>query len=141
MAVSPATETKLRAAMQRLLDGAPLRTDGALTKENLAREAEVSHATVHRAHEILTEWDARVCRPVLRSTGEVRRDERIEQLAAALRAEKQKVTELHGKFDALASVTANLNNENLAMRRKLDKQTRIASLDTPDPSSGTFTCS
>ena len=66
MAVSPATETKLRAAMQRLLDGAPLRTDGALTKENLAREAEVSHATVHRAHEILTEWDARVGRPVLR---------------------------------------------------------------------------
>ena len=76
-----------------------------------------------------------------RPTGEVRRDERIEQLAAALRAEKQKVTELHGKLDALASVTANLYNENLAMRRKLDKQTRIASLDTPDPSSGTFTCS
>ncbi len=39
MPVSPATETKLRAAMQRLLDGTPQRTDGALTKENLAREA------------------------------------------------------------------------------------------------------
>ena len=126
MAVSPATEAKLRAAMRRLLDGTPTRTDGALTKENLAREAEVSHATVHRAHEILVEWDAQVGL-VLRSTGEVRRDEK---LAAALRAEKQKVTELHGKLDALASVTANLYNENLALRRELDKQTRVVSLDT-----------
>jgi predicted RNase H-like nuclease (RuvC/YqgF family) len=141
MAVSPATEAKLRAAMQRLLDGTPLCTDRALTKENLAREAGVSHATVHRAQEILAKWDARVGRPILRSTGEVRRDEKIEQLATALRAEKQKVTELHGKLDALASVTANLYNENLTLRRKLDKQTRIVSLDTRDSNPGTFTCS
>ena len=41
----------------------PLHTDGALTKENLAREAQVSHATVHRAEDILAEWDAKVARP------------------------------------------------------------------------------
>ncbi|SFB64674.1 hypothetical protein SAMN05216266_1467 [Amycolatopsis marina] len=139
MAVSPATEAKLRAAMQRLLDGTPIRTDGALTKENLGREAEVSHATVHRAQDILAEWDAHIGRAVLRSTGEVRRDERIEQLAAALRAEKQKVTKLHGKLDALASVTANLYNENLALRRKLDNQARVVSLHAPDPSRGIVT--
>jgi hypothetical protein len=129
MAVSPATETKLRAAMCRLLDGAPIRTDGALTKENLAREAAVSHATVHGAGEILAEWDTRVARPVLRSTGEVRRDEKIDILAAALRAEKRKVTELHGKLDALASVTANLYHENLTLRKKLGTQPRVVSLD------------
>ncbi|MGW0771819.1 hypothetical protein [Streptomyces sp. NPDC002676] len=60
MPVSAKTATKLREAMTRLLAGEPLHTDGALTKENLAREAQVSHATVHRAETILAEWDAKV---------------------------------------------------------------------------------
>jgi hypothetical protein len=121
-----------------LLDGVPICTDGALTKENLAREAGVSHATVHRAGEILAEWDTRVARPVLRSTGEVYRDEKIEVLAAALRAEKRKITELHEKLDALASVTADLYNENLMLRKKLDKQPRVVvSLDARGSAPGT----
>ncbi|MFE3946722.1 hypothetical protein ACFXPV_33435 [Streptomyces sp. NPDC059118] len=52
--------------MQRLLDGRPERTDGALTEENLAREADVGHATIHRADTVLADWDTRVDRPVLR---------------------------------------------------------------------------
>ena len=67
MPVSAATEAKLRAAMARLLAGEPLHTDGALTKENVAREAKVSHASVHRAEEVVAEWDAKVARPVLRA--------------------------------------------------------------------------
>lgn len=62
MPVSALTTAKLREAMARLLAGKPLHTDGALTKENLAREAQVSHATVHRALDVLAEWDAN--RPV-----------------------------------------------------------------------------
>jgi hypothetical protein len=79
--VSPQTDRKLREAMSRLLAGTPLHTDGALTKENLAREAGVSHATVHRAAGVLAEWDAKVARPVLRSAAEVRRDETIATLS------------------------------------------------------------
>jgi hypothetical protein len=45
MPVSAVTEAKLRAAMARLLAGEPQHTDGALTKESLAREAKVSHAS------------------------------------------------------------------------------------------------
>ncbi|MEU6706556.1 hypothetical protein [Streptomyces wuyuanensis] len=71
MPVSAATATKLREAMARLLAGEPLHTNGALTKENLAREAQVSHATVHRAEEILAEWDAKVARPRSRSNGQL----------------------------------------------------------------------
>lgn len=67
MPVSAKTATKLRAAMARLLADEPLHTDGALTKENLAREAQVSHATVHRADDILAEWNAKVARPALRT--------------------------------------------------------------------------
>jgi hypothetical protein len=69
MPASAATEAKLRAAMARLLAGEPLHTDGALTKENLAREAKVSHASVHRAEEVLAEWDAKVARPVFAPLG------------------------------------------------------------------------
>ncbi|MEJ8658826.1 hypothetical protein [Streptomyces sp. MS1.AVA.4] len=131
MPVSAATATKLREAMARLLAGEPLHTNGALTKENLAREAQVSHATVHRAEDILAEWDAKVARPVLRSPGEVERDETIVKLRRQLRESKAEVTELQGKFDALAAVTANLYHENLALKRKLGNSRRLASLPAP----------
>ncbi|UQA91227.1 hypothetical protein [Streptomyces halobius] len=128
MPVSAATATKLREAMQRLLAGEPIRTNGALTKENLAREAGVSHATIHRAEDILAEWDAKVPRQILRTPGEVRRDEDIDTLRRQLREAKQQITELNGKLDALATVTANLYHENLALRRKQGQNRRMAAL-------------
>ncbi|MFB6877875.1 hypothetical protein [Streptomyces sp. NPDC056323] len=132
MPVSAATATKLQEAMQRLLADEPIRTDGALTKENLAREAGVSHATVHRAENNLAEWHAEVPRQVLRTPGEVRRDEDIDDLRRQLREAKQKITELNGKLDALATVTANLYHENLALRRKQGQNPRIAVLPDAD---------
>ncbi|MFG3426108.1 hypothetical protein [Streptomyces californicus] len=132
MPVSAATETKLREAMVRLLAGEPLHTDGALTKENLAREAKVSHATVHRAEEILAEWDAQVARPVLRTPGEVQRDETIADLRKQLREAKVRVTEVQGKFDALATVAANLYAENLALKKKLGSRQRLAVVPAQD---------
>jgi hypothetical protein len=128
MPVSPASAAKLREAMARLLAGDPLHTDGALTKENLAREARVSHATVHRADDIVAEWEARVARQVRRSVGEVSRDEAIEKLRAALQESKAQVTELNGKLDALASVTANLYYENLQLKEKLAAGRTLAAL-------------
>jgi small-conductance mechanosensitive channel len=128
MAVAAATETKLRDAMTRLLGGTAMRTDGALTKENLAREAGVSHATVHRATAICEEWDARVARPVLRTPGEVRRDSELADLRDKLTKANGQITELHGKLDALATVTANLYHENQTLRRKLDQRGRLAVL-------------
>ncbi|ARH94392.1 hypothetical protein STRMOE7_33465 [Streptomyces sp. MOE7] len=44
--VSPKTAAALRAAMTRLFEGRPQRTDGRLTKENLSKEAQVSRATM-----------------------------------------------------------------------------------------------
>ncbi|MFD9685135.1 hypothetical protein ACFXPX_04595 [Kitasatospora sp. NPDC059146] len=133
MPVSPATEAKLRAAMHRLLDGRAERTDGALTKENLAREAGVSHATVHRAGTVLADWDARVARPVLRTPGEVRRDEEITELRRQLRESKQNVTLLQNKLDALATVTANLYHENQALKQDRTRRTRPALAAIPAP--------
>ncbi len=128
MPVSLATETKLRAAMQRLLNGTPQRTDGALTKENLAREAAVSHATVHRAETILHEWNTRVDQPAARTVPAAPGDEAITSLRAALRDASQKITTLNGRLDALATVTANLYRENQALRAALDHRTQLAPL-------------
>jgi predicted RNase H-like nuclease (RuvC/YqgF family) len=133
MDVSAATERKLREAMQRLLDGVPLRTDGAITKENLAREADVSHASVYRAKTVLAEWDAKVALPIVRSVGEVRRDETIAELQTKLRTANRRITELNGKLDALASVTANLYHENRILRSKLDQRSDIAALPGEAP--------
>ncbi|MDT0425389.1 hypothetical protein [Streptomyces evansiae] len=128
MTVSAATETKLREAMARLLAGEPLNTDGALSKENLAREAQVSHATVHRAENILAEWNAQVARPVLRTPGEVQRDETIVDLRKQLRDAKVQVTLVQGKLDALATVTANLYAENQTLKKKARSGKRLAVL-------------
>ncbi|MEE1823784.1 hypothetical protein PUR61_16525 [Streptomyces sp. BE20] len=135
MPVSAPTETKLRDAMARLLAGEPLHTDGALTKENLAREAQVSHATVHRAENVLAEWDAHVARPVLRTPGEVQRDETIAFLKRRLRTANEQATELQRKLDALATVTANLYHENRELKVKLNRkaQGQVAVLPARGP--------
>ncbi|WP_331736501.1 hypothetical protein [Streptomyces sp. NBC_00045] len=108
--------------MARLLAGKPLHTDGALTKENLAREAQVSHATVHQAEDILAEWDVKVDRPVLRTPGEVQRDETIATLRKELREAGRQAAEAQGLLDALATVTANLYAENLTLKKRLGRK-------------------
>ncbi|MEV5331279.1 hypothetical protein [Streptomyces werraensis] len=131
MAVSPSTEAKLRAALTRLLDGQPQHTDGALTKENLAREAGVSHATVHRATDILTEWNARVPRSVRRTPSERARDDTINTLRVQLTQARQSARQLQGRLDALATVTAHLYAENRTLRRRLDMQPHTSARRIP----------
>lgn len=89
------TERKLRAALERLVAGHPIRTDGRLTVTGLAREAGVSRATAHRYPDVLADLAAAVSRPpaVSKHSGpEISLVERNEQLArenALLRAEKE----------------------------------------------------
>lgn len=117
--------------MARLLAGEPVHTDGALTKENLAREAQVSHATVHRAEDILAEWDAKVARPVLRTPGEVQRDETIAELRKQLREAREQAAQTQNKLEALATVTANLYAENLTLKKRLGRR-RVTALPAQD---------
>ncbi|WP_283137789.1 hypothetical protein [Rhizohabitans arisaemae] len=133
--MSAATEQKLREAMARLSAGEPLHTDGALTKENLACEVKVSHATVHRVEEILAEWDAKVARPMLRTPGEVQRDETIADLRNRLRDAAARATELRGRLDALATMIANQYYENLELRKKASaqRQGRVSALPASTP--------
>lgn len=83
-ALGPKSEAALRAAMERLLDGRPERTDGALTVANLAREAGVSRATANRAAALLAEFRAAEARH-RRSSPRALKD-RVRSLEAELRA-------------------------------------------------------
>ncbi|MER8785508.1 hypothetical protein NKH60_30580 [Mesorhizobium sp. M1006] len=83
-ALGPKSEAALRAAMERLLDGRPDRTDGALTVSNLAREASVSRATANRAVDLLAEFRAAEARH-RRSSPQALKD-RVRSLEAELRA-------------------------------------------------------
>ncbi|WP_245331648.1 hypothetical protein [Bradyrhizobium sp. NAS80.1] len=74
----------MRAAMARLLDGRPERTDGALTVANLAREAGVSRATANRAADLLAEF--RVAEARQRRSSPQTLKQRIRTLEAELRA-------------------------------------------------------
>ena len=57
--VSAATKQALQDAMERLLAGHALKTDGRMTAVNLAIEAGVSRATASRATELLADYRRR----------------------------------------------------------------------------------
>ncbi|MFC9755244.1 hypothetical protein [Streptomyces sp. NPDC056921] len=80
-------------------------------------------------------WDARVARPVLRTPGEVQCDETIADLRSRLREAAIRAADLHGKLDAIATVTANLYYENLELKKKasVQGQRRIAALPASGP--------
>lgn len=114
--VSPASEKRLRDAMERLLAGTPQRTDGRLIKENLYKEAGVSRATMNRATSLLTEWETK-------SAGPQPRDRTIEQLKtadrehkAAIKLLRQKIRELEDHLTAAATTIGELHIENQILR-------------------------
>ncbi|OLT34620.1 hypothetical protein [Mycobacteroides abscessus] len=116
-AVSPATEKKLRDAMQRLLAGQPKRTDGRLTKTNLHVEAGVSRATMNRAEAVIADWNAAV------GTQAAPRDAQIIELQEAVSTLKQTIvtlrqrnTELERKNQAAVTLTAELHTQLRAVR-------------------------
>lgn len=116
--VSPASEKKLREAMERLLSGTQQRTDGRLIKENLYKEAGVSRATMNRAVSLLAEWETKSARTQPR-------DRIIEQLNTAGREHKgtiktlrQRIRELEDQLTAAATTIGELHVENQILRGK-----------------------
>ncbi|CCF00731.1 conserved hypothetical protein (plasmid) [Sinorhizobium fredii HH103] len=100
-ALGAKSEAALRAAMTRLLDGRPERTDGALTVANLAREAGVSRATANRAVGLLAEFRAAEARQRRSSPRTLK--ERVRALEAELRVVRgAEIAELRGLARTLA---------------------------------------
>ncbi len=122
MNVSPQTEKALFDAMARLTEGRPRRTDGAMTKENLYREAGVSRATMNRAVAVMAEWDAHVAAHGRRTAGEARRDADLAELSKKLKDKTAECTELQHRLDAAATVIAALHHDNQAMEEELARR-------------------
>jgi small-conductance mechanosensitive channel len=119
--VSPKVETALREAMARLLEGRPRHTDGAMTKENLYREAQVSRATMNRAAAVMAEWDAQVAEHGRRTVGEARRDAELADARRSLAAKNRECTQLQAKLDAAATVIGALYHETAALTAELER--------------------
>ena len=127
--VSPKTAAALRAAMTRLVEGRPQRTDGRLTKENLYKEAQVSRATMNRAHAILAEWDAYLAAHGKATPGEAKRDVTIADLKERLTKKTQECTLLENKLKAAHTAIAALFHDNEALRQQIGND--VSSTVTP----------
>lgn len=124
MTVSSKAEQALRDAMERLLSGKPNRTDGALTKNNLWREAGVSRATMNRATSALAEWDSRVDESPTTALDRQRREE-LSEVRGKLRNSRQECRKLQDQVDAAATIIAALLAENAAFRDQLAKRSAV----------------
>lgn len=104
---------EIRAAMERLLAGIPLRSDGALTVVSLAVEADVKrHLLTHRHTDLKDEFYAKV-----RAIGHVPEPERRlrEELAEAkkrLVAANKRIGELQADVEGFARIVNVLALEN-----------------------------
>jgi hypothetical protein len=122
--VSPATEKKLRDAMQRLLTGQPKRTDGRLTKANLHAEAGVSRATMNRATPVIDDWNAAVATEIApQDRRVVKLEETVSELNRTVARLRQSNTELERRNQAAVTVIAELDAQARASRGDMPKGT------------------
>ncbi|MFJ8677734.1 hypothetical protein [Streptomyces sp. NPDC093589] len=126
--VSAHTAAALRAAMKRLFDGKPQRTDGRLVKENLWQEAQVSRATMNRATAILAEWDSHISQHGTTTLGEARRDDEITRLRRKLAEKTAECTLTNRRLEAAATAIAALHHDNTLLRQELAASGRVTQL-------------
>lgn len=114
--ITPATERKLRDAMERLLTGAAVRTDGRIIKENLYREAGVSRATMNRATTLMYEWSQRVDATQPRDREIEALKQSLAERSAQLKEIRARVHELEDQLTIATTAIAELHVENQLLR-------------------------
>jgi hypothetical protein len=127
---SSRTDTALRQAMERLLAGKSLHTDGRLIKDNLWKEAKVSRATMNRAPQIIAEWNAHVAERGGLTTEQARHAGEVAELRRKLADKTKDANQLRRQLDAAATVIAALHHDNIALREQLDRRGDLVDLHT-----------
>lgn len=121
MNVNDESDRQLRAAMRRLLDATPIRSNGSLTVSALAVEADVSRRTAARAKGVLRDVQAAVDRRNRSRGAEPNGEEpRLRELAATVTKVQHKnaeITRLRAELNTLACRVALLSEENERLRR------------------------
>lgn len=116
-------------AMERLLEGKPIRSSGALTVVALAEEAGVKrHILTHRHTDLKDEFYARVKAQGRTPESEVKLKEGIEKLQATLNSVKEECHELRSEVAALRRINNLLALENHQLRQS---GTRVTALKAP----------
>lgn len=122
--VSPATEKKLRDAIQVLLAGKSKRTDGRLTKANLHVEAGVSRATMNRAAAVIAEWNTAVdTQAAPRDSHLVELQDTISELKQTISKLRERNSDLERKNQAAVTVIAEVHAQLRASRGDMPKGT------------------
>ncbi|MGW4815983.1 hypothetical protein ACWEPB_30630 [Kitasatospora cineracea] len=132
MSVTEEAAAALEAAMDRLLVGEPVRSDGSLTVASLAREAGVSRATAYRADEILERFrqkiEERTSGPDVPATLRERISELKGELREARRARHEEIQTLRRSVDVLAQQVQALTLDNHALREALARSASVTAL-------------
>lgn len=107
----------IRAAIDRLLTGIPLRSNGALTIVSLAEEADVKrHVLTHRHTDLKDEFYAKVRAQGHVPDSERRLRERLAQAEARLETLREENAELKTTVEGYARVVNLLTLENAELR-------------------------
>lgn len=117
---------EIEAAMDRLLEGAPLRSDGRLTIVSLAAEAGVKrHVLTHKHTDLKDRFYARVKAQDSVPATETALREQNTELLRKLKDVQAERDEYKQAADALARALNVLTVENDELRRKVDRGVRL----------------
>jgi hypothetical protein len=118
---------EIEAAMNRLLDGIPLRSDGRLTIVSLAAESGVKrHILTHKHTDLKDRFYARVKAQDSVPATETALREQNAELLRKLKEVRAERDEYKQASDALARALNVLTVENDELRRKADRGVRVA---------------
>ncbi|MFE0905945.1 hypothetical protein ACFW3Y_22185 [Streptomyces rochei] len=120
--MSPALDERdrIRAAMERILAGAPERSNGALTIVALATEADVPRNALTQRHlDLKNEFYAKVKERGQPTDAEVRLRRQIVKLKELRAADQEELAELRADREALVRVVNQLTLENRQIRQQL----------------------
>lgn len=120
---TPADREAIRAAMDRLLAGTPLRSDGALTVVSLAAEADVKrHVLTHRHTDLKDEFYARVRAQGHTPASEAKLRVDLEDTRKRLAEAREENRRLRETAEAFARVVNVLTAENDQLKAERDTQ-------------------
>lgn len=122
----------IHAAMDRLLAGTPLRSDGALTVVSLAVEADVKrHVLTHRHVDLKDEFYARVRAASFVPESERKLREELAETKRRLSEANARIAQLESDREQFARVINVLTVENQALRAQDQPRANVIPLPAP----------
>ncbi|MFJ2218372.1 hypothetical protein ACIQVO_39930 [Streptomyces sp. NPDC101062] len=139
MSPAPDERDRIHAAMDRILAGAPERSDGALTIKSLAAEADVPRNALTQRHlDLKNDFYAKVHERGQPTDVEVRLRKQIVKLKELRATDKDELAQLREDRESLVRVVNQLTLENRQLRQQLTAPTSVVHLlpTQPQPPTG-----